>query len=362
VEALISDVLNAYVDTSAAQLAPLTTMACSGNNFTPLLGDVCSSVCRMLQFKDIICMRSISRQTKLDAQSAFAERWEFTFPCVWSAAATALGNHTVRILKAEVFNVGWDGHSSEEIYGARADDLDIAMEALAHGRLCDFIAAVKMLGPAGVSILDMHSFCSCDNDRTLLHYAVIRCDLPTTRWLLQRGASPNVSSRDGDGYGCGSTHWTPLHHAARNGDVPMCKLLLSAGADPNAQLVDPSRYSRDADFQFRASQISEEYVRHGSTAAEVAAHFGHKVTARLLRDWPQGAPPCARPPCLVPAFDNSLHGIPSMDDASVKVVFDVPVVQSIVESVSATPDLAAMEPRHRQCIVPGPIVPGTGRK
>lgn len=47
--------------------------------------------------------------------------------------------------------------------------------------------------------------------------------LPTVRWLLRHGASPDLATKDGT---------TPLFKAVANRVVPMAELLLDAGADP----------------------------------------------------------------------------------------------------------------------------------
>jgi ankyrin repeat protein len=71
----------------------------------------------------------------------------------------------------------------------------------------------------------------------VLHLMAQRGDVPSMRWLLDRGVDPNGRWRDVD------VELTPLHLAASRGHADAVRLLLDAGADPG---IHDSRHDSDA--------------------------------------------------------------------------------------------------------------------
>jgi ankyrin repeat protein len=108
---------------------------------------------------------------------------------------------------------------------------------------------------------------------TLLHMAIEWDDIPSARWLLEKGADPNARATPGpDGF---NTH-TPLFHAAvsmgQRTDAK-ARLLVEAGADPTIR----------ADVFKRAKYTDEEDWLKGREFRQVtAAEFGSV-------DWPAWA-------------------------------------------------------------------------
>jgi ankyrin repeat protein len=273
-------------------------------------------------------MRGASRKVLTASQLFFDARWRRQFPCPWSAAA---GGDPAEDGTPK------DKEERQKQFNEKINALERAMGAMEDGDANKFGEAAEALGPASLSQLNMASFCGNNNDRSLLHYAAIRCDLLAARWLLRRGASPNIKSYDTDCYGMNSTSWTPLHHAARNGDVAMCKVLLAAGADVHAELTDPEM--KDYDQKFRSLHASgrtlykQDVLGAGSTPADIATRIGNKPLAELLSSW--------RPPFLAPE----------------RVKMGANVAAAVAEAIAQDPRPVVLRPRHRYCKVPGPLVP-----
>jgi ankyrin repeat protein len=87
------------------------------------------------------------------------------------------------------------------------------------------------------------------NGMTALNWCVLGDREGSVQKLLERGANPNLSDKDGDG---------PLHNAAQRGDVKLLDLLLAAGANANAK------------------------NKLGGTPLMWAAVYGHEPAASLL--------------------------------------------------------------------------------
>lgn len=300
-----------------------------------------SNLCALLLVGQIGPMRATSRQVLSIVQPRFDARWRRLFPCPWSAA---VGGEPTAEKDEES-----DRQEGQKRFEERINALERAMGAMANGDSRDFGEAAEALGPVALSMLNMASFCGPNNDRSLLHYAVIRCDLAAARWLLRHGASPNVKSHDTDLYGERDTSWTPLHHAARNGDVPTCKLLLAAGADVDALLTDPeSGFGKDSDACFRSLRASgscfykSDFLGAGSSPTDIATRIGNTALAELLRTWPDGAPARARPSRIAPSIVSTMGP---------------KVAAAVAAAVAENPMCAVLRPRHRHCQVPGPLVP-----
>ncbi len=97
------------------------------------------------------------------------------------------------------------------------------------------------------------------NGMTALNWCVLGEREGSVQKLLERGANPGLSDKDGD---------TPLHTAAQRGNVKLLEMLLAAGADPNAK------------------------NRLGGTALMWAAVYGHQPAASLLLE--KGADPALK--------------------------------------------------------------------
>jgi len=67
------------------------------------------------------------------------------------------------------------------------------------------------------------------DNATLLHDSVGQKHRDVAAFLLDRGADPNASTKDG---------LTPLHMAAQNGDIAIIKLLLEPGRKTKIDAVD----------------------------------------------------------------------------------------------------------------------------
>lgn len=304
-----------------------------------------SDICALLPLRQMGALRGTSCHVLSAAQLAFDASWRRQFPCPWSAAA---GGDPAEDEEST------DQEEAQKNFSERINKLERAMTAMANGDAKGFGEAAEALGPRSLSMLNMASFGGNSNDRSLLHYAAIRCDLAAARWLLRRGASPNVKSLDIDCYGMSDTSWTPLHHAARNGDVAMCKLLLAAGADVHTKLTDPEDKSYDREFRSLLASGSCFYKDHflgeGSTAADIATRIGNKPLAELLRTWPHGAPARARPPCLASAGRR--------DDRGNEInAMGAKVADAVAKAIMEDPRPVVLRPRHRHCKVPGPLVP-----
>ena len=102
------------------------------------------------------------------------------------------------------------------------------------------------LALAGGAVIDR----TVDGDRPLLNQLVRWGQVRAARWLLDRGASPNLPGPDG---------WTALHQAASRGNVQLVEALLQAGGD---------RSRRD---------------EHGMLARDVAQAMGRTRLLTLLR-------------------------------------------------------------------------------
>jgi ankyrin repeat protein len=182
-------------------------------------------------------------------------------------------------------------------FARRIDAVDDGLAAIRRGDFEAFVYAAEVLLPHHLSMLNMASFYSCHNDRSLLHYAAIYNDLPAARWLLQHGASPSPKSKDSDGYDLCSTYWTPLHHAACTGNAGMCRLLLSAGADVEAQIA-----RGDVDHFLNSSSLQKEFdcdrgeaerlvglepstkrFSAGSRPVDIAESMGHVAVVEILQ-------------------------------------------------------------------------------
>ncbi len=74
-----------------------------------------------------------------------------------------------------------------------------------------------------------------EKGRTPLHFAVIRRKHEVVRYLLKKGANPNLR----DDYGN-----TPLHYAYENGDVEMVSILMRAGVDRGVVLEVLRKFGR----------------------------------------------------------------------------------------------------------------------
>lgn len=94
------------------------------------------------------------------------------------------------------------------------------------------------------------------NGMTALNWCVLGDRESSVQKLLERGANPNLSDKDGD---------TPLHTAAQRGNVKLLEWLLAAGANVNAK------------------------NKLGGTPLMWAAVFGHQPAAALLLE--KGADP-----------------------------------------------------------------------
>ena len=132
--------------------------------------------------------------------------------------------------------------------------------------ICDLMKVANIYGTTPLSVRG-------DNDRTILHVACKKGDLPTVKKVLEAGADPNVTDRFGCTplyYACENSHLecvrefmvqipdvicdlmkvaniygatplsvrgdndrTILHVACKKGDLPTVKKVLEAGADPN---------------------------------------------------------------------------------------------------------------------------------
>jgi len=311
-------------------------------------------LCAFFLFRELGAIRAVSRQACVEAQRVFDARWARMFPSPWSAVAgcDATEMHNEEKLSRD---------ESQARFNKLMKDQDRMVKAMREGDGHTFSQVAQGMGPEELCALDMVSGlysmvsfgCPASaNDRSLLHYAAIRCDLAAARWLLRRGASPNIKSEDQDSHGGSSTFWMPLHHAARNGDVPMCKLLLTAGADPTARIADPDDevgiQSTDNQFRSLAPSLSTKYrqqcLQPGSTAADVAAAVKNEAVVQLLRAWPQGTPRRAQPEHLAP-------------EKVTKTSVGCEVAGHIAASVAEDQKPLVFRPRHRYCKVPGPLCP-----
>lgn len=249
-----------------------------------------------LELPEAGTLRATCDEALCRTETQFRAQWQAAFPCPWGAASGTLGQcKQVVAINGDVLN-GVVHHQGVNLI----KDAKLALES---GCFPSFAQAVRRLGLRGISLLDLASY-SGHNDRTLLHYTVIFGDVGLTRWLLHHGASPNVQSHDGDGFGLETTGWTPLHHAARMGSLPLIKLLLFAGADVNVALTDPRLTNpclSEGDAEFRSDRLGKPFPE-GTTAAMIADRMGHRAAFDLLLSWPNGAPKGTRPPCLAPVW------------------------------------------------------------
>jgi ankyrin repeat protein len=88
-----------------------------------------------------------------------------------------------------------------------------------------------------------------ENGWTALLVSVANGEEKTVKYLLQRAADPNISTKHGA---------TPLHFASKYGNFYLCKLLLDYHADINKRDID------------------------GSTPLMMSGRFGHSAIVKLL--------------------------------------------------------------------------------
>ncbi|KAI3926258.1 hypothetical protein MKW98_028394 [Papaver atlanticum] len=96
--------------------------------------------------------------------------------------------------------------------------------------------------------LDVDS--KCEKGCTPLYDAPLDGNFDTVRYLLEKGANPDVST---------DTNLTPLHYAAKSGDTKIISLLLSKG-------------------------VRLDVVNSSGTALQFAVALGHRVAVKVLLD------------------------------------------------------------------------------
>lgn len=108
---------------------------------------------------------------------------------------------------------------------------------------------------------------------TPLHEAAEGRQRDVVRYLLSRGADPNV---------CNRRQYTPLHLAALMGDVEIVRALLKAGAEVDKACCNFSEVIGEDLYRECQGVLREDLNICGPTPLEVAAMRGHLEVASLL--------------------------------------------------------------------------------
>lgn len=238
-------------------------------------------VASCLQFGQALALRATCRVAEDATHKQFNAVWLRAYPHC-SADGGAEDDHSNQ------WSGPWDHDTPIVMCPALGDKHRgkwLGAEAIRNRDFDAFVAAAEKLLPHHLSQLD-----NASPRRSPLHYASIHGDLHAARWLLQRGASPNVQAiADVRVPHSECPTWMPLHHAAANGDVRMCMLLLSAGASVKARIASHI-------FLRLSSTKQIASINAGSRPVDIAESLGHVVVMECLRSWPHNAPGLLRPP------------------------------------------------------------------
>jgi ankyrin repeat protein len=182
-----------------------------------------------------------------------------------------------------------------------ATDPDKIGEPLTHAVKSGRIDAVQLLLDHGALINPQYA-------QVTALGSVKKGDLKMARYLLARGADPNIPS-----------YSTPLFEAVGNADLPMIQLLLDAKAHINHK----ANYSGDTALIYAAANGKADVVKlllengadltiknkKGSTAMDIALANGDMKIAAILRS--QGAPmqPTAAMPSMDAIFNKGYDGV-----------------------------------------------------
>lgn len=106
------------------------------------------------------------------------------------------------------------------------------------------------------------------SQRRPLHYASLYKQPNVVKLLLDHGADPNATDKQG---------WSPLHCVALNGDIEAARVLLAAGGAPTARVYlqgGSDQGETAAAFARRHQQyaVAQTIERHAATTARVLAH------------------------------------------------------------------------------------------
>jgi hypothetical protein len=243
-------------------------------------------VASYLQPVQIPALRATSRVAMDASRAAFDRRLHEQYPHCFGR----LAHGVVEVDESNLWSGLWEHNTPKVLCPAlgckhKHHGKWSGAEAVRSRDFKAFVAAAEKLLPHHLSQVDHAS-----PRRSPLHYAAIHGDLRMARWLLQRGASPNVQAMGDKGVSNSEcSTWMPLHHAAANGDVRMCMLLLSAGASIEA---------RTASHVFlRLSSMKQiAAIKAGSRPVDIADSMGHGIVMGFLQSWPHNVPFRLRPP------------------------------------------------------------------
>jgi ankyrin repeat protein len=130
----------------------------------------------------------------------------------------------------------------------------------------------------------------------LVHFTTRHAGAEATRWLLDRGADPDVLAAElrGDSL----FRLTALHGAATRGDVETARVLLDRGADPDRAAIGGTAHTPlhaaaaanaapvAALLLARGADRGRRDAHHDATPLEWARFFGHAQVAAAIEDAP----------------------------------------------------------------------------